>query len=174
MISLGIDPSTKATGIVVLQGDKWTMPALLHAEVVPSSTKKFDNARANVERIAAARKRFKPGVVTIEGYGLNLRNKHAIIPLITLGAVIRYHFALEGLSYLEPTPSEHKLFLTDNGNTKKEKVGEFVAARWGYETKDNNLSDAYGLALIGLAQRNALPDINDSQMTVLMRLKTVR
>jgi crossover junction endodeoxyribonuclease RuvC len=48
-------------------------------------------------------------------------------------------------------PNQLKKFVSGKGTSKKEGMLLFVYKKWGYETRDNNLADAYGLARIALS-----------------------
>ena len=43
-------------------------------------------------------------------------------------------------------PTQIKKFITGRGNAKKDVIIREVYKRWGFETDDHNIADAYGLA----------------------------
>jgi Holliday junction resolvasome RuvABC endonuclease subunit len=107
---------------------------------------------------------FKPERVVIEGYGLSWKHASSVIPMVEVGTVLRYFLKQLGYGYLEPTPNELKKAVTGNGNTAKSKMILHVFKRWGYEAKDDNRADAFGLGAIGLAHGGKL-----NNPTVAMR-----
>jgi crossover junction endodeoxyribonuclease RuvC len=173
MIAYGIDQSTTATGLVVLRGTIKEPPVILLNETFkPKKVEGMERVSAILGRILAVRDEFKPDVMAIENYGLNMRNKTSVIPLVTLGAIIRYYFEQEKIPYLAPTPSEHKRFITGNGNTPKDKIPSFVRSVWDFDAPDGDQADAYGLAAIALGSRNALFDMNLTMREVAYGLKS--
>jgi crossover junction endodeoxyribonuclease RuvC len=154
---LGIDPSTKATGIVLLQENGGLPPLVLHErEVSPGEHKGCLRLSDIVTAIMETIHGLKPDKLVIEGYSLNLKNKTSVIPLVELGGVLRFMLYLDGLKWYEPRASEVKKFATGSGNSPKDKVMMHVFKRWGHEPATNNTADAYVLAAMGLAQVNRL------------------
>jgi crossover junction endodeoxyribonuclease RuvC len=64
-----------------------------------------------------------------------------------------------------------KMFVGGKGNCKKELVLKEVFKRWGFDTNDNNLSDAYVLMQIGLALTNKYSGLMSFQKDILQRIK---
>ncbi len=160
MIAMGLDPSTTATGLVVLQGTLRTPPVVMYEQSFkpPKKIGGMKRVSSILGFILAQMDQFKPTGLAVEHYGLNMQHKTSVIPLVTLGAIIRYYFEQEAIPYLSPTPSEHKKFITGNGNTKKELIPSFILEVWGHQPIDGDTADAYGLACMALAHRNALHD----------------
>ena len=159
---MGLDPSTTATGLVILDGTLKTPPIVMYEQSYkpPKKLEGMKRVSAILGFILYQMDQFKPAGYAIEHYGLNLKHKTSIVPLVTLGAIIRYYFEQEGIAYLSPSPSEHKRFITGNGNTKKELIPEFIFEVWGHKPLDGDCADAYGLACMVLAHRNQLWDAN--------------
>lgn len=55
-------------------------------------------------------------------------------------------------------PSTLKKYVTDNGAAKKNNMLLAVYKKWGFETDDDNLADAYSLARLALAVDTAITD----------------
>ena len=172
MKAFGIDQSTLATGLIVIEGTIQAPPTLLFAETF--KPKKLDGMKrvsAIVGRILEVRDHFCPNVLAVENYGLSMKHKSSIIPLVSLGAVLRYYLEQEGIPYLAPTPGEHKRFIAGNGNTPKDRIPEHVLENWGFDAPDGDQADAYGLACIALGTKNQLADMNLIQREVAWGLK---
>jgi crossover junction endodeoxyribonuclease RuvC len=148
---MGLDLSTSATGLVVLwdKGDK--RPELMMEEVIkyPKLTG-FAKFREIETDIQYAQNYFKPGKIVIEGYGFSFKHAGSIIPLVTLGSIVRLGLWMKGLSWLEASPMELKKFATGKGNSDKKVVTQFVKQIWGHDAKTHDTADAYVLAMMGL------------------------
>lgn len=47
-------------------------------------------------------------------------------------------------------PKSRALFAAGNGGASKKQVIQAVARKWGFVTKDDNVADAYALAMLGV------------------------
>jgi Holliday junction resolvasome RuvABC endonuclease subunit len=168
---MGIDPSSAATGLVVLSETPRQSPVcLLEEEIVDKNLTGVRKQRATCTRIMTAIKVWKPDKIVIEGYSLNLQNKSSIIALVELGGILRFCMVLDGLSWYEVKASQVKQFATGSGNAKKAQVMMHVLKRWGHESKSDNTADAYTLAAIGLASANLLKGMTQTQYGIAMNL----
>lgn len=172
MRAIGIDPSTKATGIVVLDGAADTMPALVLEEIIsfPKLTG-IAQRRAIVTAIMERIVEHQPDKIVIEGYSLNLKNASSVVPLVELGGLLRFCLQLDGHKWLDPRASELKKFVIGSGNGNKDQVQMFVLHKWGHVSKSNDTADAYGLACIGLASGGKLPKVTKEMRGVVGSLK---
>ncbi|QIG66700.1 crossover junction endodeoxyribonuclease protein [Rhizobium phage RHph_TM16] len=172
MKSLGIDPSTKATGLVLLEGSLQDGAVLIEDKLVkPKTTLSTEQKQTMMwEETMAFIDSWKPDIICIEYYGLNLKNRTAIIPLVTLGGVMRYLMRRAGYQWLEPTPSELKIFATGNGGTKKEGMVK-AAGDMGYEAKTDDMADAFFLSLVGLCYLHTLTGLAQKQREIVGQLK---
>ena len=157
---MGIDPSSAATGIVVLSETPVQSPVcLLEEEIVDKNLNGVRKQRAICTRIMTAIKVWKPDKIVIEGYSLNMKHSSSVIPLVELGGLLRFMLHIDGIPWFDPRASEVKKFATGKGNAPKEVVMMHVLKRWGHESKSNDTADAYTCAAMGLAQANRLPGI---------------
>lgn len=172
MRAIGIDPSTKATGLVVLDGSADAMPALVLEEVIsfPKLTG-ITQRRAIVTAIMERIVEHQPDKIVIEGYSLNLKNASSVVPLVELGGLLRFCLQLDGHKWLDPRASELKKFVIGSGNGNKDQVQMFVLHKWGHVSKSNDTADAYGLACIGLASGGKLPKVTKEMRGVVGSLK---
>jgi len=168
---LGIDPSTVSTGVVVLEGTLKQPPTVLYEHSYKPKSEGMERVSSILGHILLVLDIYKPDAIALEDYGLNLKHKTSIVPLVTLGSIIRYYFQQEQIHYLCPSPSEHKRFVTGNGNTKKELVPGFILSTWGHDPLDGDTADAYGLACMVLAHRNALAGVTLTMREVVANLK---
>lgn len=145
MRAMGIDPSTR-TGIAIVEGDK----SIIHTEEI--EFKKcigLERASKIIGRIKEIHDTYKPTIITIED--MFVGHTSSAIPLIQLGSLIRYNFWLEDITYYDVSPMTLKKFVTGKGTSKKDEIMMYVLKRWGHASATNNIADAIGLAMIGLA-----------------------
>ena len=166
--AIGIDLSTSATGVIVLEAHDDAPPVVLHeAEVKPpKGVVGMAAKRAVVTEVMLTIHAWKPKVIVVEGYSLNLKNASSIIPLVEIGGILRFLMHLDGLAWLAPTAGQVKQFATGKGNSPKDVVMMHVYKRFGYEARTNNLADAFACAAIGLATIAASPSFNQAMVKV--------
>jgi crossover junction endodeoxyribonuclease RuvC len=99
--------------------------------------------------------------VAMEGY--SAASKFGREKAGELGAIVKLavydHFAPKAGGLRYPTivqPTTLKKFVTGNGTAKKNNMMLAVYKKWGYETDDDNLADAYALARVALALDNQI------------------
>lgn len=172
MISLGIDASPTATGLVLLQSVA-VVECIYEAELskLPGHPVGVARAREIAGLVMGVIHRWKPDIIVIEGYGLNLKHASSIIPIVELGGILRLCMHLDGLTWFDPTPPDLKKFVTGKGNSAKDQVMMYVLKRWGHTSKTNNTADAYALAAMGLAHEGGLPKSNQLMQSVAMKMK---
>ena len=157
MLSLGIDPSTTATGVVLLQSSDGRLPTLvLEREINCKTETGVTRSRRMVLEIMEVIHAHKPDKIVVEGYSLNMKKASSVIPLVELGGLLRFMLVIDDLSWFDPRAGEVKKFATGKGNTPKDKIMMFVLKRWAHESFSNNTADAYVLACMGLAHSNKL------------------
>ena len=172
MVSMGLDISTSATGLVVLQANPDHAHPHLTLEMEISS-KQPSGAARNRDLAMQIMQRIhdhEPDKITIEGYSLNMKNAGSVIPLVELGGIVRLMMHLDEISWYDPTASEVKKFCTGKGNAPKNVVMMNVLKRWGHESKTDNTADAYVCAALGLATSNQLPGITQEMRAVAGKL----
>jgi len=159
LMSMGIDPSTTATGIVLLSCLPECKPTVRYADTIPGDKKAkgFEKHQIMVLQIMTLVDHWKPDALVIEGYSLNLKNASSVVPLVELGGLLRFMFYIDGRTWYDPRASELKKFVTGKGNVGKEFVMMGVLKKWGFEANSNDVADAFGLAAMGLAAMRVLP-----------------
>ncbi|QIG76863.1 crossover junction endodeoxyribonuclease protein [Rhizobium phage RHph_Y1_11] len=170
---MGIDQSTKATGIVLADSSKdMDAPEVIeHILLKPKTTwTLYDKQVFMWEGIMAAIEEYAPDLTCLEGYGMNLRRPTAIIPLVGLGEVLRYLLRQQGKTFIEPKPTQVKQFATGKGNADKPKMIS-TAKKQGFKTDDDNLADAFFLSHLGLGYLNVLRHLSAEQREIIGQLK---
>lgn len=84
-------------------------------------------------------------LVSVEGYSFDSENLPFSIG--EGGGAIRMALHKRGVKYIEVPPTSLKKFVSGNGAAKKDKMIESVKKHYGFETDDDNVADAVGLAV---------------------------
>lgn len=154
MIVLGIDPATKM-GLIILERKKDVITTT-HQQVYSSKSKGMQRLGDIGGCIIDMLKVFKPDLIALEGYSFGSKFNHEIT--YSVGTVIRYFLWQSEYDYKVIPPSSLKKFVTGKGNCKKDLMLLGVYKNWGFDTTDDNLSDAYGIALCTLFENLGIAD----------------
>lgn len=172
LTSLGIDLSTSATGVVLLRENSTPTPeCLLQDELKADSLAGMRRVRQIVLEIMTLIHGHRPDRIVIEGYSLNTKNASSIVPLVEIGALLRFMLMIDGIAWFDPRAGEVKKFVTGKGNTPKSQMMMWVLKRWQFTSATDNIADGYALAAMGLAQANRLPGITKEMRAIAGSLK---
>jgi Holliday junction resolvasome RuvABC endonuclease subunit len=176
MLSLGLDMSCSASGVVLLTHDDAKKPIVLHHEVI-KYPKLTGVARAQaivlhvMELVHGKGLRQDIDRIVIEGYSLG-KFASSTIPLVELGGLLRFMLKLDGYPWLDPRAVQVKKFGSGSGNAKKNMMVMSVYKRWGFEAKDDNEADAYVCACIGLLHAGKLTGSTQDMQKIVGELAT--
>lgn len=179
---VGIDPSYTATGVVVLDGHGIVLNAS-SIKLPGEGASNLDRAIAITNGVQAAVEDSAPGaevrMVGIEGYSLG--SKYQVAMLVTLGTTLRLRFRALQWPYIEPTPTQVKVYALMNPKKgvkgkvvySKDKPFKEVAEHWGFVHKSGDVVDAYVLAQAarGAGGGVSLATLHERQLDVLAKLK---
>jgi len=170
---IGIDPSTSSTGLVVIDVDDLNLSEPLIACDIkpPAKLTGIDRCIFIITEIMKMVTFYRPLFVVIEGYSLNMRNVASVIPLVELGSLLRFMLRVEKISWLDPRASELKKFVTGKGNAQKDMVMLNVYKKWSFDAANNNIADAYVLAIMGLAHIGELKGVTKEMEKIAKSLK---
>lgn len=175
MRSIGVDLSTKATGVLVLESTETAKPIVLcEYTIKPKDLTGIERSSYICQEVLTVLHQYSPDVIVVEGYSLNMRNASSVIPLVELGGLLRFLLHLDGLAWLDPRATELKKFITGKGNVEKDMIMMCVLQRWGHASANNNTADAYGLACMGLAYKGKLPGLTKDMINVIGKLSLVK
>jgi len=170
MISLGIDLSLTATGCYCLN-ETGAMVSSQLIKTKPSGDKPIDGLR----RLMKIRDEIifeGVEVVCIEGMAFSVRKTTALTQLSGLNYLVREASLSNGIPFFIVAPTSLKKFITGKGNCGKDVIMLELFKRYGVTITDNNLADAFGLAMIGLAVMNKYPfDLIEPQKEVVKLIK---
>jgi len=158
MLTIGIDPSLTATGLVAWHDGKVIIAKTCknrpNLDTIPRVLEIVKELCLDIGNICDDSGWYlPPDVVVIEGFSYGSRGR-GLFETAYLGYRIREELEsnsfVKGQTYIEPSPNELKKFVTGKGNSPKDVMMQQVLKKWGYEAKDNNISDAFALAMMGV------------------------
>ena len=182
---IGIDQSLTSTGLVVLRDGQVELAETTKNEPKLGTVERVRLIRERINDIIFSRKTGRktkegfpywqaPDLIVIEGFSFNSKGR-SVFDIAYLGWRIREDLERlrtdDGIPWLEVPPSQLKKFATGQGNANKEIILQQAYKRWGYETHDNNVADAYVLAQIGRAYLGETDDLTAFQQEVIANLK---
>lgn len=184
MKALGLDLSLTAPGLVLLSrvaGQKVVETVIAEQIPVPKADKVGRWERVGVigDHVASVIEAHHPGVVVIEGYGqVSHGGVQSFVKCVEVGTVVRLVLWGNNLKWLEVPPTSLKKFVCATGKLQPGKKGKkqfmaHVAERWGFETTNDNIADAYGLARFGLAKAGVVP-VEPWQVDVIDKVQTAQ
>jgi Holliday junction resolvasome RuvABC endonuclease subunit len=137
---IGIDQSIAHTVVCTASGPKR----------IDTAPQDFSHETARLQHIsehfAEAVAPIAPGWAYIEGYGFGTDMAHT---LGELGGQLKLELYGLGWVIVVVPPSTLKKFTSGSGATKKDGMRMHVLKRWGYESVDDNDSDAFALRAFG-------------------------
>ena len=138
----GIDQSLQNTGVVVLDSKGKFVESHTWKPKKLRGSDRLEYFYRKVEGLVLAM-HLTPTLYAMEGYSYS---PYKMADLGELGGVMKLAFQLSATDLVIYPPTVVKKFVCGKGNAKKELVMKEVYKRWGFESSDNNLTDAYGIA----------------------------
>ena len=141
---IGLDLSLNGTGVVTLDEEK----NVLVQELITSSPKqqmepRLIGIRDNIIKLIDDPK--QPKSVYIEGLSYaSVGSSNA--ELAAIHYLVRIYLYEKNTDFSIVTPPQLKKFVTGKGNSKKSLMIKNVYKNFGFDTEDDNIADAYGLA----------------------------
>lgn len=163
---LGVDVSTK-TGLVLLDGDTIVFEELMNFPPEQPRFKRYERYRQAMLKVFSE---FPLNLAVFEGYGY--ANPYTLATLVEIGTVLRSVAYQLHCPVIEVPPMTLKKFVTGTGNAKKDLMLLETYKRWGFESKDDNIVDAYALARAGQAligELKGMPQVNDKALDAVRK-----
>lgn len=153
---VGLDISLTGTGLVFADPKEETIePYLIKSK---PETDWYHRCKTISDRIMELTSSKYPGVnilYTIENFAFGVKHSSSVFQIAELSGIIRYRLRYEWKvphsHILLVPPTTLKSFITGKGNAPKELMLKEVYRRWGFDTSDNNIADAYALMKYGRA-----------------------
>ena len=139
----GIDLSLNATGFVTIDKEK----LVIKEEIITSNPKEEIEDRIMHIRNEISKLLIKDSIYYIEGLSY-MSVSATMAQLAALHYTIRIYLREIHTSFKIIPPTSLKKFVTGKGNSKKSLMIKNVYKKFGYDTEDDNLADAYGLAMM--------------------------
>jgi crossover junction endodeoxyribonuclease RuvC len=150
MIIIGLDISLTGTGVVVLENEN-----VKHELLIKSKPPIEKNNVTEIERLTLIRdkmisviKENPPDLVVIEGMAFMAKGT-SLTQLSYLNYAIRAYLWENHIRFLLVAPPSLKKFITGHGKAEKEEIMEIIFTKYHIAATDNNIADAFSLAVIG-------------------------
>ena len=145
---VGLDPSMRATGIIVLDEDAEIVEQKLFSckDKECLIEKELVNYEKEIEFITNMVGR---ETVYMEGPAYQATGQR-ILQMGAIHFLTRLTFFKKNVEFKVIAPGTLKKFVTGKGNSKKDLMLLKTYKKWGVEFEDDNLCDAYGLARMAL------------------------
>lgn len=141
---VGIDPSTK-TGVVILDDQGRLLDGYeIEHKKLKDPARMFNVIQDTVEQLEQG------DVIAIEGFGFASQSGFL---LGGIGWGMRCEMYARGLDYIEVAPTQLKKYASGKGNTKKDELAVHIYKHWNFESKSDNVRDAFVLAQIARSIR---------------------
>jgi len=159
---IGIDPSTK-TGIVVLDEDGTVLVEKEITSKFKEDPQRFMDISEQVIKSVGIN-----SLICIEGFSYGSKGR-GVSTQYGIGWIIRSDLLRSGIRYIEVSPGGLKKFASGKGNTKKDELAVHIYKKWGFESKSDNIRDAYVLARMAMALDDKL-DLTAYQKDTLKKV----
>jgi len=148
---IGIDPSLTATGLVVLDENQ----KIVCQKVISSKLKGIRRLIEIEEELSEELCKFFGDIkeTFYENYSFASKFGQAF-SLGELGGVLKKFLVENEVEYTVVAPASLKKFITGKGNMKKEQMLLQIYKRYNLEFNNNNLGDAFGLAILAYKFHN--------------------
>ena len=157
MVTVGLDLSLTKSGYAIVKDDG-TVLASGVIKSKPVGDKPIDELRRIQKIVNDIKKVILPHemdgeieLVAIEGLAFMARNTTALVQLSALNYMVRAMLADGKLPFVLVAPSSLKKFITQKGNADKNQMMMQVFKDYNFTSMDDNICDAYSLAVCGLA-----------------------
>jgi crossover junction endodeoxyribonuclease RuvC len=139
----GIDLSLNATGFVTIDKER----LVIKEEIITSNPKEEIEDRIIHIRSEISKLIIEESIYYIEGLSY-MSVSATMAQLAALHYAIRIYLREIHIPFKIIPPTSLKKFVTGKGNSKKSLMIKNVYKKFGYDTEDDNLADAYGLAMM--------------------------
>ena len=145
-IFVGIDPSLRKSGLIVLDQDL----CIMEQKLIVTSKKESDEASIShiMDELSFIPNIIRLESVYIEAPYVGFRNNSLVLGAIHY--MIRIFLYKNNVKFETIPPKSLKLFHCGKGDAKKDEVLDLVEQTLGVRFKDDNIADAYGLARMAL------------------------
>ena len=147
---IGIDLSLTGTGVVVLNKDK----EIIKQELIKSTPKQETEERLTLisNNVYDICMEYPDSKISIEGLAFGARGQ-SMLELAALHYITRTKLWVDKISFEIIPPTVIKKYITGKGNAKKELMLAHVVKKFDILFEDNNICDAFCLAMMALEDK---------------------
>jgi crossover junction endodeoxyribonuclease RuvC len=142
---MGLDLSLTGSGIVVMDESA----IVVHAETLKNKLMGMERLEFLRDAVNKACSYYCPDLICLEGYAMGSHSGQAF-SIGELGGVIKLYLHERNFPYHLVPPTRLKKYITGRGIGEKDQMMLAVYKNFGYEPKDNNIADAFGLCHIAM------------------------
>lgn len=169
MISLGIDLSLSSTGCIKMEDGKIIDKQLILSK--PSGKLPFEELLRLI-KIRDSIDINNISIAVIEGVAYGIRRTTSLSQLSGLNYMVRDYLRMKNIPFIIVAPTTLKKFITGKGNCAKDVMLLETYKRYKISFSNDNLADAFGLAIIGEALLNKDIKLTKFQQEVINLLKS--
>ena len=137
--TVGVDQALKNVGLCVNKNG--SLSGMLVREMKLRGAARLDSLENQITMYA---KVFHPDLIAMEGYSFGSINRP--FDLGEIGGILKLSFRRLGIPLIIVAPSLLKQFVTGDGSASKARMMGYVNTRYSYDTDNDNIADAVGLA----------------------------
>jgi crossover junction endodeoxyribonuclease RuvC len=146
---LAFDLSLTSTGYYFLDEKRSVNPEN-YSGTIKTNLKGISRLAYLEEQVRLLINIYKLDLVVIEGYSYGSKGR-AVFDTGEFGGAVKLLLFKKKIPYLIIPPTSLKKFITGKGNSGKELMLLKTYKKYGSEFSDNNICDAFGLAMMGKA-----------------------
>ena len=140
-VVMGLDLALRNTGVVIREMDD--DPVFADVVAPPNDLRGVGRLRYNRDGICQLVEDYGVTWVTVEGYAFASQGQ--VFSIGENGGAVKLALWEMGVHLLVIPPGTLKKYALGDGNAKKSLMLKGVYKRWGFDTNDDNIADAYAL-----------------------------
>jgi Holliday junction resolvasome RuvABC endonuclease subunit len=137
--TVGIDQALRNVGLCVNKNGR--LSGMLIREMKLRGSERLDSLENQITMYV---KVFHPELIAMEGYSFGSINRP--FDLGEIGGILKLSFRRLGIPVIIVAPSLLKKFVAGDGSASKARVIGYVNTKYSYDTNNDNVADAVGLA----------------------------
>lgn len=156
MITIGLDLSLTSTGVVV-----WERDEVLYDGLIKTDKKGLYRLHLLRESLETTLREYRPKAAAVENYSMGAGGRGQVSGRVfsigEWGGLARMVLWDHKVQTIIVPPATLKMYVALKGNASKEEIMAAVEEHYGYPPQNDDLADAYGLAVMAGAFFDGYP-----------------